>query len=178
MQLPKYDKNKIKVIVGLGNPGPKYYKTRHSIGFRVVDALADYLNASWRSKQDSEVASVNIDDREVLVLKPQTFMNASGRALLFIREKGIKPDEVLVIHDELERPFGDLTFKFAGSAKGHNGLRSIIDSISLDFWRLRFGICRPEDSDSVSDYVLTNFTPDQEPLIADLIQKAVKMILA
>jgi len=172
-----FDINKIKIIVGLGNPGQKYYKNRHSIGFRVVEAIADNLCATWKGRSDYDSAQANFGGKEILLIKPQTFMNSSGRSLLFTREKGIKPNEVLVVHDELEKTFGEVVLKFGGSAKGHNGLKSIIDVIGQDFWRVRFGIGRPVAKEDVPDYVLTNFPPEQELLVGALIQKTTKIIL-
>lgn len=173
----EFDIKKIKAIIGLGNPGPAYYKTRHSIGFRVIDAIADQFNASFNSSDEKEYAQIKFDDSNIYLVKPLTFMNNSGKVIPFLQKKGIKADEILVIHDELEKDFGLVSLKFGGSAKGHNGLRSIIDFIGQDFWRLRFGIGRPEDKALVGNYVLTNFSKEEEAQIPELIKKSISNII-
>jgi PTH1 family peptidyl-tRNA hydrolase len=178
--LDNFDINKIKVIVGLGNPGSKYYKNRHSIGFQIIDELANQFNANWRTKDETELAIVRLipeSAMDTILIKPQTYMNNSGRALLFCAQKGIKPEEVLVVHDELEKSFGTTAIRLGGSARGHNGLKSIIDVIGPNFWRLRFGIGRPAAKEEVSDYVLTNFAPEEETQICGLITKTISIIL-
>ena len=166
----------IRAVIGLGNPGSKYHKNRHNIGFRVLDALAERLHGSWHTVNEMEVATIRVDDCEVHLIKPQTFMNDSGRVLGWLTKKGIKPDQILVVHDELEKDLGKLLFKFGGSHKGHNGLRSIMGVIGADFWRLKFGIGRPTEREDVPRYVLENFPPAQEAQVAELIYKAVEMI--
>ena len=166
----------IKAIIGLGNPGPKYYQNRHNIGFRIVDALANRFNGLWDVKPNMEVATANINGKNVLLIKPQTFMNTSGKVIPFLQKKGIKPDQILVVHDELEFPFGKITTRFGGSARGHNGLRSIIGVCGKDFLRLRFGIGRPEEREMVGQYVLQNFSePPQD--VENLIDQAVDIIV-
>lgn len=171
MERPK----NLKVIIGLGNPGLQYQYTRHNIGFRVLDALANEQDAQWHKKDKLEYAEIIIKDHKVLLIKPQTFMNNSGEIVPFLQKKGIKSEELLVVHDELEKPFGSLTFKYGGSHKGHNGLRSLMAHCSGDFWRLRFGIARPEDKAQVSDYVLSKFTQSNDEL-NDLISKATDIL--
>ncbi|KKP35368.1 MAG: peptidyl-tRNA hydrolase [candidate division TM6 bacterium GW2011_GWF2_32_72] len=156
--MEQIDGSKIKVIIGLGNPGVKYVCTRHNIGFLVLDELADMFGGKFRTKDNMELAEINIGGKKILLIKPQTFMNNSGQVIPFLNKQGIKPENILVVHDELELPFGKLNFKFGGSAKGHNGLRSIISACGPDYLRLRFGIGRPEDRISVGDYVLQPFT--------------------
>jgi len=166
----------IKAIIGLGNPGSKYYHNRHNIGFRIADALAYRFNVIWDSKPDMEVATVNINGKNVFLIKPQTFMNSSGRVISFLQKKGIKPENILVIHDELEFPFGKIRIRQGGSARGHNGLRSIIGYCGKDFLRLRFGIGRPEVKEMVGEYVLHNFSEGSEE-VDGLIDQAVDLIL-
>jgi PTH1 family peptidyl-tRNA hydrolase len=163
-------KTDIKAIIGLGNPGPKFEHNRHNIGFLVLDALADKYNLSWQKKDIFELAELCIDDKTVLLIKPQTFMNTSGKVVPFLQKKGIKPENIIVVHDELELPFGKVKLKFAGSAKGHNGLRSIIDFIGKDFWRLSFGIGRPENREDVGNYVLSNFSEGADLLASNIGQ--------
>lgn len=166
---------KIKAIIGLGNPGSKYYKTRHSIGFRVLDELGNRHGAHWRGDTLAQTAEVMIGGNKVLLIKPQTFMNSSGRVIPGLQKQGIKADQILVVHDELEKPFGTLAFKIGGSHRGHNGLRSIIEACGADFERLRFGIGRPENKEEVGDYVLEQFHEPEDKL-GQLIMQAADMI--
>ncbi len=166
----------IKAIIGLGNIGTKYDRTRHNIGFRVVDELAHEYHGSWSKKDLVEVATITLHDKPVLLVKPQTFMNSSGKVIPFLQKKGIKPEEILVVHDELEKPFGALATRLGGSHRGHNGLRSIIECAGADFWRLRFGIGRPDDKSEVADYVLAPFTEKQED-ITRLIHESISLIV-
>lgn len=168
----------IKAIIGLGNPGSAYYRTRHSIGFRVLDAIADTYSAQWRTKDQMETTSITIDGHDIVLVKPQTFMNTSGKVIPSLLKKGIKPQEIIVVHDELEVPFGQVKMRVGGSHKGHNGLRSIIEACGPDFIRMRFGIERPANKEHVPNYVLENFTPEQEQRIKDLISAAVDMLIA
>lgn len=165
----------IKAIIGLGNPGSGYYRHRHSIGFRVVDALAKKLGAQWRERENMLLAEVQLGGHKVLLIKPQTFMNNSGKVISFLIKQGIEAKNILVVHDELELPFGDIKFKVGGSHKGHNGLKSIIAVCGPEFVRLRFGIGRPEDKAQVADYVLQNFSENADE-IGRLIEKAVQRL--
>lgn len=147
----------IKCIVGLGNPGPRFVKTRHNIGFMILDALCDRYHGSWQRKDLMDVCDIRSGDQRIILVKPQTFMNESGKIMPALAKQGIKAENIVVVHDELEKPFGKVNIKQGGSARGHNGLRSIIAHIGADFARLRFGISRPESKDMVSDYVLSRF---------------------
>jgi PTH1 family peptidyl-tRNA hydrolase len=169
----------IKAIIGLGNPGSQYVYTRHNIGFRVVEALAENYNAQWVQKENMMLAEVHIDGSKILLIKPQTYMNNSGRVMNYLNKQGIKAENMLVVHDELEKPFGSLIVKQGGSHKGHNGLKSIISVAGLEFWRLRFGIGRPEHKEEVPQYVLANFKEPQlgiETLITQSVDMIVKML--
>jgi peptidyl-tRNA hydrolase, PTH1 family len=154
----------IKAIIGLGNPGPRFHRHRHNIGFLILDALADAHGAKWQTKDNAEVAQITINDHRVLLIKPQTYMNDSGKIIPSLTKQGIKPENILVVHDELEKPFGNISIRMGGSAKGHNGLRSIIGVCGMDFPRLRFGIGRPAQREEVPDYVLSNFAENQSDL--------------
>lgn len=165
----------IKAIIGLGNPGPKFSKTRHNIGFRVVDALAEKYGGHWQTQGNKEVAEVTINDKKVLLIKPLTFMNNSGEIIAALTKKGMKADEILVVHDELELPFGEVKKKTGGSAKGHNGLKSIISYLGDMFHRIRVGIGRPLSREAVPDYVLEIFKETDED-IAGLIFDSVDEI--
>ncbi len=166
---------KIKAIIGLGNPGRRYYNTRHSIGFRIVDCIAHRFEGIWKAKDFMEIAKVTINNDKVLLIKPLTFMNASGKVIPYLLKNGIKPENILVIHDELELAPGKIKLRFGGSARGHNGLRSIMDIIGKEFARLSFGIGRPERREDVSSYVLSNFNEDIE-MLDQSIEHAINMI--
>jgi PTH1 family peptidyl-tRNA hydrolase len=174
MQIPQ--KLPLGAIIGLGNPGAKFTHTRHNIGFMVVDALVDTLHGSWQSKELMDVANITIHDKPLVIIKPQTYMNSSGKVVPYLLKKGIRAENILVIHDELELPFGKLKIRMGGSAKGHNGLRSIIEHCgSNQFPRLSIGIDRPAQKEQVSDYVLQNFCEPAQEL--DLvIEQAVSLI--
>ena len=152
--LPIPEDIEIKAIIGLGNPGPRFNKTRHNIGFMVLDYLAEQQQTSWSKKDSMEIATTRIHDKKIILIKPQTFMNASGQILPSLKKQGIQPEEILVIHDDIDIPFGGLKWRFGGSPRGHNGLKSIITYIGKDFLRFRFGVDRPEHKDDVPDYVL------------------------
>lgn len=177
--LKKFEKKNIRAIIGLGNAEPKYFKNRHNIGFRVVDAIAEKFSTSFRTSDNLEYAQVSLESdlKPIYLVKPLTFMNRSGQVISFLTKKGIKPEEILVVHDELEKGFGNINIHFGGSAHGHNGLRSIMEVIGQDFWRLRFGIGRPIDKSEVSDYVLSNFSKEEESQVDQLIQKSVDLII-
>lgn len=166
---------KFSVIIGLGNPGLSYIKTRHNIGFRVVDALCQKYRGNWQKKDNYDTAEIEINHKQVLLIKPQTTMNLSGRVIPILFKKGYQLSDVLVIYDELEKKFGALQLKQGGSHRGHNGVRSIMEH-GEDFWRLRIGIDRPARKEDVGDYVLSKFTADEEEKMDELIEKIVKLI--
>ncbi|MCX5924927.1 MAG: aminoacyl-tRNA hydrolase [Candidatus Dependentiae bacterium] len=167
--------NTIQALIGLGNPGSKHYYQRHNIGFRVLDVLADTYGASWHTKGEAEQTSITINGHIIVLIKPQTFMNTSGRVIPSLIKQGIKAESIAVVHDELELPFGQVKYKLGGSHKGHNGLRSIIGVCGADFVRIRCGIGRPANKDDVPDYVLQRFTESEQD-IESMIQSAVGMI--
>lgn len=170
----------IKAIIGLGNPGPKFYATRHNIGFQVVDALASQYNAKWSSKDLFDECVIQINDTPIILIKPMTFMNDSGKVMPYLIKKGIKIGDILVVHDELEKPFGTVSFRIGGSARGHNGLRSIMAHGGQEFGRIRVGIGRPQEREQVPDYVLKPFTEKQDAIdtaigkALDLIEEQIK----
>ena len=168
-------KNKIKIIIGLGNPGKQYHYNRHNIGFLVLDSLAEKHAASWHKKADYEYADIEINGEKIILIKPQTFMNSSGKIIPALLKQGLKAENLLVVHDELEKPFGNIQFRIGGSHRGHNGLRSIMEFCGPDFMRLRFGIGRPEQREEVANYVLSNFLESSDEL-KKLIDKAMGMI--
>lgn len=148
----------IKLIIGLGNPGKQYYNNRHNIGFRVVEELAKAHHGNFKKAEHMELAQINANDKPYFLVLPQTFMNSSGKIIPYFTKKGIGAENILVIHDELELPFGKIKFKLGGSSKGHNGLKSIMQFIGQDFYRVAIGIGRPENREDVPDYVLQNFS--------------------
>jgi PTH1 family peptidyl-tRNA hydrolase len=168
-------KHRIKVIIGLGNPGRAYERTRHNIGFLVVDGLAEKYGAGWQEKKDMNVAEIMKDGEKILLVKPQTFMNSSGKVIPQLLKQGLVAENLLVVHDELEKAFGKIDYKVGGSHRGHNGLRSIMEFCGPNFARLRFGISRPDRKEDVGDYVLSNFDPKKED-VNELVNEAVKMI--
>jgi PTH1 family peptidyl-tRNA hydrolase len=145
------------LIVGLGNPGPTYARTRHNAGFEFLDELARRTGASLRreARHHGELARASIAGMDVWLLKPMTYMNLSGRAVGSVAGfYRIPPQSILVAHDELDFPPGVVRLKEGGGAGGHNGLRDIIARLGDDFWRLRIGIGHPGERDAVLDYVL------------------------
>lgn len=168
--------NTIKAVIGLGNPGQKFAYNRHNIGFMVVDHLANQAQAPWQERENLLHTTIEIAGKPILLVKPQTFMNSSGEVIPWIFKKHIKAQELLVVHDELDFPFGKVACKCGGSARGHNGLRSLIEQAgSSDFCRIRCGIGRPETKEEVSSYVLSDFTQDP-PAVEAMIIKAATLI--
>ncbi|KKQ48952.1 MAG: Peptidyl-tRNA hydrolase [candidate division TM6 bacterium GW2011_GWF2_38_10] len=171
----------IKAIIGLGNPGKQYEKNRHNIGFCIVDALAHQYEGSWKEHDNAFIStiqlSINATPHPILLIKPQTYMNNSGKVIHLLQKKGIKPHEILVIHDELEKSFGLSQVRLGGSARGHNGLKSIISVIGEGFWRLRFGIGRPTDKADVPNYVLANFSKEEILNMPLALEKAINLII-
>ncbi len=165
-----------KLIVGLGNPGQQFLKTRHNVGFSVLDALAEYFGVSWRSDDKMDIAAVDYNGKSFYLVKPKTFMNNSGQVWPAFVKKGIRVDQLIVVHDELELPFGKIAIKIGGSAKGHNGLRSFISHATDAFTRIRFGIGRPENREDVPRYVLEKFKESDQEL-AQAVEKALKAII-
>lgn len=162
----------LTLIVGLGNPGPTYERTRHNAGFHLVEELARRARASFRrdARHRGELARVSIAGMEVWLLKPMTYMNLSGQSARSVASfYRIPPQSILVAHDELDFPPGVVRLKEGGGAGGHNGLRDLIAQLGDDFWRLRIGVGHPGDRDAVLEYVLGR-PPAAE---AELIQEAV-----
>jgi len=160
----------IRLIVGLGNPGSEYERTRHNAGCWALDELARVIGASGFSvdkKMKAEVASANVDGRKVWLIKPQTYMNCSGQSVgPFVRFHDIRSEEVLVLHDELDLLPGQLRVKLGGSSGGHNGLKDIQSALGTpDYWRLRIGIGHPRSlqlNQGVADFVLHRPRQDEQ----------------
>lgn len=146
------------LIVGLGNPGPKYEHTRHNAGFETLDLIAEEIGAKyWKTECGSLTAKGTYHDMDLVLAKPQGFMNTSGGPVKKLCDTyGVSPDHLIVIHDELDIDPGTIRVKFGGGHAGHNGLRSICDKLGTrDWFRIRIGIGRPPGRMQVSDYVLT-----------------------
>jgi len=160
------------LVVGLGNPGREYARNRHNVGQLVVDELARRHGGSWRGKFSGQVAEVRIDGHKVALLKPETYMNDSGRAVqAAARFFKVDPDAILVVHDEGDFDLGRLQARRGGGLAGHNGLRSVAQQLGTsDFLRLRVGVGRPGRGDPrpLADYVLSDFEPqdDAEKIVA------------
>ncbi len=162
----------MKAIVGLGNPGTEYKRTRHNVGFEVVDELARRCSVrlrAWKSVADLAV----ISGRDVILAEPKTFMNNSGQAVRAVADfYQLEPHDVLVIVDEAQLPLGRLRLRRSGSAGGHNGLKSIIEHLGSDFPRLRIGIDRGDRRWDLADRVLSRFLPAERDVVDAAIARA------
>jgi PTH1 family peptidyl-tRNA hydrolase len=167
---------KTVMIVGLGNPGKEYDKTRHNIGFTVLDSLAERLDfPRWIEKKDlkSLLSSQVIGETRVILIKPTTFMNLSGEAVQAAQHFYKVPDaQILVVHDELDIPFGQIRSRLGGSDAGHNGIKSLIQHLGDNFGRIRIGIQNDiaKKADS-TDFVLSKFTADEQKQILALLKE-------
>jgi len=184
----------MKLIVGLGNPGEKYQNTRHNLGFMVLDLLLEDLEpvnkTSWDNDKytQSLIKKVKIGDEEIILAKPQTFMNLSGEAVgLLLKKYDISLSDLFVIHDDLDFVVGKIRVRFGGAAGGHKGVESIINSIKTDrFLRIRIGIGKTikvggskfknESQEAVEDYVLANFSSHDIGEVKNMVKEAVKTV--
>jgi PTH1 family peptidyl-tRNA hydrolase len=166
----------LRIVVGLGNPGPEHQLTRHNAGFWFVDRLARTFGGEFRDyrKYSGETAKIAIHGRELILLKPTTYMNRSGLSIRQLSEFfKVAPEDILVAHDELDLPVGSVRLKFAGGHGGHNGLRDTIAHIGENFWRLRLGVGHPGNKAEVIDYVLSRAPRSEEDLIIDAVNSAI-----
>ncbi|HEY4440973.1 MAG TPA: aminoacyl-tRNA hydrolase [Candidatus Elarobacter sp.] len=163
--------DELSMVVGLGNPGPRYARTRHNAGFMVVDEVARRWGLSdWKKKGDA--LYVLDRDRKTVLVKPQSFMNLSGDPALGLSTfYKVPPQRILVVYDELDLPFGTLRMRAEGSAGGHNGMKSLIDAFGQRFPRLRVGIGRDHESGAI-DRVLGPFSADEERELPDIVDRA------
>ena len=170
----------IKLLVGLGNPGPEYEHTRHNAGFWFIDEAARRLGATLQMERGhfGLMARTSVRGQALWLLEPQTFMNRSGQSVASLaRFFKISPDEVLVVHDELDLPPGEAKLKSGGGHAGHNGLRDIHAQLgSGDYWRLRIGIGHPGDKAEVANWVLKKPAPDQREALLSSIDRAVRAV--
>jgi peptidyl-tRNA hydrolase, PTH1 family len=173
----------MRLVVGLGNPGSRYARNRHNIGFMAVDAIARrYRYSGWRSRFKGELGEGSIAGVRVLLLRPHSFMNASGESVgETARFFKILPSEVFVIHDEIDLRPGKVRVKRGGGSAGHNGLRSIDALFDVDYWRVRIGVGHPGIKELVQPYVLQNFPGEEltgwvEPLL-DAIAETIPLLI-
>ncbi|MBF6195379.1 aminoacyl-tRNA hydrolase [Nocardia beijingensis] len=172
------------LVVGLGNPGPEYERTRHNVGFLVADVLAERVGGRFavHKKSGADLLQARLDGRQVLIAKPRSFMNLSGRPVAALAKFfSVPPTEVIVVHDELDLPFGAIRLKRGGGEGGHNGLRSVSSALTTkDYLRTRIGIGRPPGRQDPADYVLKPFSaPERKevPVIVEQAADAVELLL-
>ena len=184
----------MKVIVGLGNPGPQYAETRHNIGFLLVDLLAEEYKLQFRAKFQGLWTEGNVEGERILLLKPQTFMNLSGRSVRELTNfYKIMGEDLLIVHDDLDLSLGKIRLRDQGSAGGHNGIKSILAELGTEkFWRLKLGVGRPPTRNSIFDirysnheqrttnieYVLSSFAEDETTQLDEVLgwaEKATKL---
>ncbi len=170
--------DEIYVVAGLGNPGYRYKNTRHSVGFMVIDALAEKVGVNIRKnkklKHKAIINEVNIDEKKILLVKPQTYMNASGESIKDIVENYKVPlNNLIILYDDADLPLGKIRIRRSGSAGTHNGMKSVIYHLQAeDFPRIRIGIGKPPPDMDIIDYVLGKFTMDETDVIHESILKA------
>jgi peptidyl-tRNA hydrolase, PTH1 family len=168
------------LVAGLGNPGREYERTRHNLGWLVLDEFARRHSGSWRSKFSGSFGEVRLGDLRLGLLKPQTYMNESGRsAAAAAKFYKVDPELLLAVHDEVDLDLGRMQARLGGGLAGHNGLRSIAQHLGTqDFLRLRIGVGRPERGDrrSLADYVLADFEPQDDA--ADIVARAADAVEA
>ncbi|ARD48456.1 aminoacyl-tRNA hydrolase [Sporosarcina sp. P37] len=165
----------MKLLIGLGNPGKNYEKTRHNIGFQVIDELARRWQAPpFQQKFNGQYTTIHTPEGKVILLKPMTYMNLSGECVRPLADYfEVNDEELLVLYDDLDLPAGKIRLRQKGSAGGHNGMKSIIAHMATsEFNRIRIGVDRPSGGMKVSDYVLSPFGKDEQPLMEEAIQKS------
>ena len=167
------------VVVGLGNPGPEYRDTRHNIGQRVVDLLAHQLKKAWHPASGALVARGAWRGDTVYLVKPQAFMNVSGPAVRRVcGELGAGPEDLVLVYDDIDMELGKVRTRLKGSAGGHNGVKSVIETLGTEsIRRVKIGIGRPEHKAQVPDHVLTTFEPDEDETVAAAVAIAAERVL-
>lgn len=170
----------MKMIIGLGNPGKQYEMTRHNVGFHVIDELAKQMDApAMQLKFNGAYTIIHRPEGKVLLVKPLTYMNLSGECVAPLMDYyDIDPDEIVVIYDDLDLAPGKLRLRQKGSAGGHNGMKSLIAHLGTDtFNRIRIGVGRPTGGMKVSDYVLSSFSKEEQPLLDEMVKKSASACL-
>ena len=166
------------LIVGLGNPGDKYEETRHNIGFKVVDLFTRQMNGKFASNKLADVAEVKLKGRTIILIKPTTFMNLSGEAVQAVTHfYKVPPEQVIVIHDELDIPFGQIRTRVGGSDAGHNGIKSLIEQVSPNFGRVRIGVHNDmADRAESKDFVLGKFSKEEQKHLPALTREVTAIV--
>jgi len=172
----------MKLIIGLGNPGEQFKRTRHNLGFAAVDTLAKELEVGeWQFKKqlNALIAETNLNGKKIVLAEPQTFMNESGQAVRALADYfNVAPKNILIIHDEMDLPLGEFRFQAGRSAAGHKGVQSVIDELkSKDFSRLRLGINTQAENIATEDFVLQKFSEAEEKIIAEAVKEAMEEII-
>lgn len=171
----------MKLIVGLGNPGKEYEKTRHNVGFMVLDKIAEKLKVyDFKEKFNGLVGEANYKGEKILLLKPQTYMNLSGNSIIqFVNFYKLDVEtDLIVVYDDMALPLGKLRIREKGSAGGHNGIKSIISHLGDKFLRLKFGIGQSKDKDKVVDFVIGRFSKDEESEISEVLIHAGEVVIS
>ena len=165
------------LLVGLGNPGSRYARTRHNIGFMVLDALAADLGLTFREKTDYRICDGSMEDERIIIMEPLTFMNRSGSAVKKVADRhAVPPEQIIVVHDDLDLPAGRLKIRKKGSSGGHKGIESVIQHLSSrDFIRVKIGIGR-DPLIPTEAFVLSKFRREEIPLIRDAVKRAAEAI--
>lgn len=168
----------MRLVVGLGNPGPEYRDTRHNAGFALAELLAERWGATWRSEKKFFAELATVSGGKTLLCKPQTFMNASGTPVTKVAAYyGVGPADTLVLVDDTELPLGALRLRPGGGSGGHRGLESIEGHLGRDFPRLRLGVSRPADSRTdLAAYVLGRFRPEERDLLGRMLARAAEQV--
>jgi len=167
------------LVVGLGNPGPEYEATRHNAGFLVVDVLGENLRANyWKDEAGAKVAVVRFGDDELVLVKPLTFMNVSGKAVAkLVAAYDARVGDVIVVHDDIDLPAGTVRVKQGGGHGGHNGLRSLTEAIGPDYLRVRLGVGRPPGRMDAADYVLEPLRGEALEDLQDMVPTAAQAVM-
>jgi PTH1 family peptidyl-tRNA hydrolase len=168
-----------QVVVGLGNPGPEYRDTRHNIGQRVLDVLASRLHRPWRRAPGGVMARAQWRGEAVDLVKPQSFMNVSGKAVASVlRQLGADASDLVLVYDDIDMELGKVRVRMKGSAGGHNGVRSVIETLGTeDIRRVKVGIGRPAHKHDVPDHVLTTFDEVELPVVTEAVEIAADRVL-
>jgi PTH1 family peptidyl-tRNA hydrolase len=164
------------LIVGLGNPGKEYEQTRHNLGFMILGALVEKTSATpLKTKYLARLWNARVGKAPVILMEPQTFMNLSGQVVApFMKTKGLGAEDLIVVHDDLDLPYGMLRISENSSAAGHNGVQSIIDHLGTqNFFRVRIGIGRPADPVAIEDYVLARFSAAEKKTLPELLERSI-----
>ncbi|HEY7364825.1 MAG TPA: aminoacyl-tRNA hydrolase [Methylomirabilota bacterium] len=168
------------VVVGLGNPGPEYRATRHNVGHRVVDLLAEQFRRAWRREGPILIARGQWRGEPVTLIKPQAFMNVSGPIVAAaLRRQGVDARDLILVYDDIDLPLGTVRVRLKGSHGGHNGVRSVLEALGTqDVRRVKVGVGRPDRKEAVPDHVLAPFEPEELPTVADAVETAAERVRA